>query len=87
MLTPEMIDSFMAVNMDTVDTGKLADISTLRFDNSLTKEKRVEYVLDKLKNPFCFRCGDMGIKLQFDDTAPPVAEVLTNFLIRKKSGL
>lgn len=87
MITPEMIDNFMRINMDTVDVEKLADISTLEFNNSLSKEKRMVYVLEKLKNPLCFRYGEMGIKLEFDDNAPPLQEVLTNFLIRKKSGL
>jgi hypothetical protein len=87
MVAPKMIDDFMSVNIETVDVGKLTDISTLELDNSLPKEKRLAYILEKLKNPFCFRYGDMGIKLEFDDNAPPIQEVLTNFLIRKKSGL
>ena len=87
MITSALIDSFMSVNRDTVDRSKLADISTLEFDNTLPKEKRPAYVLEKLKNPLCFRCGEVGIKLEFDDTAPPIQEVLTNFMIRKKSGL
>ena len=87
MITPEMIDGFMSVNMNTVELEKLADITTLELDNSLPKEKRLAYVLEKLKNPLCFRCGDMGIKLEFDDTEPSLQEVLTSFLIRKKSGL
>lgn len=87
MITSALIDSFMNVNMDTVDRSKLADISTLKFDNTLPKEKRPAYVLERLKNPFCFRCGEVGIKLEFDDNAPPIQEVLTNFMIRKKSGL
>jgi len=87
MITPEMIDNFMSVNMDTVNVESLADISTLELNNSLPKEARLDYVLEKLKNPFCFRYGEMGIKLEFDDNAPPMGEVLTNFLIRKKSGV
>lgn len=87
MITPKIIDDFMSVNMETVDVQKLSDISTLELDNSLPKEKRMSYVLKKLKNPLCFRYGEMGIKLEFDDNAPPLQEVLTNFLIHKKSGL
>ena len=87
MITPKMVDDFMSVNMETVEVGKLADISVLELDNSLPKEKRLTYVLEKLKNPLCFRYGDMGIKLEFDDNAPSAQEVLENFLIRKKSGL
>lgn len=87
MLTSALIDSFMSVNMETVDTEKLADISALEFDNSLPREKRLAYVLENLKNPLCFRCGEIGVKLEFDDTAPSLQEVLTSFMIRKKSGL
>lgn len=87
MITPKMIDDFMSVDMNTVDVQKLADISTLELNNSIPEEKRMAYVLEKLKNPLCFCCGEMGIKLEFDDNAPPIQEVLTNFLIRKKSGL
>lgn len=87
MVTSKMIDDFMSVNIETVDVRKLIDISTLKLDNALPKEKRLLYVMEKLKNPFCFRYKNMGIKLEFDDNAPPIQEVLTNFLIRKKSGI
>ena len=87
MLTQEMIDTLMSVNMNTVDVEKLANISTTELDNSLSKEKRLNYNIENLINPFCFRFGEMGIKLEFDDNAPPLKEVLANFLIRKKSGI
>lgn len=87
MITPQMMEDFMSVDIETADVGKLADISMLELDNSLPKEKRLTYVLENLKNPLCFRYGDMGIKLEFDDNAPPIEEVLANFFIRKKSGL
>ena len=86
MITPEMIDNFLCVPMETVNIESLADISAVTLDDSLSKEKRLEYVWEKLQNPFCFRYEDMGIKLAFDDGAPPIQEVLTNLLIPKKSG-
>ncbi len=87
MITPQMADDFMSVNIGDVDTQELSDISTLEFDNSLPKEKRMAYVLERLKNPLCFRYGDMGIKLEFEDNGPLIQEVLTNFYKRMKSGL
>lgn len=87
MITPQMADDFMSVNIGAVDAQKLSDISTLELNNSLPKEKRAAYVLEKLKNPLCFRCGDMGIKLEFDDSGQSIQDVLTNFYIRGKSGL
>jgi hypothetical protein len=87
MVTLEMLDSFMSIDMQTVNVESLADISTLKLDNSIPKEKRTTYVLESLKNPLCFRYGEMGIKLEFNDDAPPMGDILKNFLIRKKSGL
>lgn len=87
MFPSKMMDDFMNVNMETMDAGQLADIRTLEFDNSLSKEQRLHYVLEKLKNPFCFRCENMGIQLDFDDSKPSMEEVLTQLLIRQKSGL
>ncbi|MBB6024855.1 hypothetical protein HNR77_006001 [Paenibacillus sp. JGP012] len=87
MITSALNAGYKTVKMETVDKEKLTDISTIKFDKSLPMEKRSVYIIKKLKNPFCFRCGDVVILLEFDDTAPPIQEVLTNFMIRKKSGL
>jgi hypothetical protein len=87
MITSAVVDSFMSVNMDTVDKSKLVDIRTLEFDTALSKEKRTAYILEKLENPMCFRCGEVGVSLEFNDNAPSTQEVFTNFMIRKKSGL
>jgi hypothetical protein len=53
----------------------------------LPKETRFAFVKEKLGNPFCFRCGGVGVKLEYDDNVPPLQEVLTQFMIRKKSGI
>lgn len=84
MITPEMVDRFMRVDAGTVTTEHLADISALTLDLSLPQERRPEHVQRALNNPLCFRCGEMGIKLEFDDNAPPIQTVLTSFLLHKK---
>lgn len=38
-------------------------------------------------DPFCFRCGEIGVKLEYDNNAPPLQEVLTRFMLRKQSGI
>lgn len=87
MITIALIKKFVSVNMRTTDPSSLDDIRKLEFDSSIPVEERSAYVLKKLKNPLCFRCGEVGIKLEFEDAAPPVEELLTHFLIRKKSEL
>ncbi len=43
-------------------------------------------MLEQLKNPYCFRYGDMAIKLEFaeDGPSPGIADGL---FLRQKSGL
>lgn len=75
------------VDIMSVNKGDLVDVSGLVFDNTIPREQRAAHVLHKVKNPYCFRVGDMGVKLEFPDSAPPLQECLTDFLQRKKSGL
>jgi hypothetical protein len=92
MITPEMFVQFLSAavkesNIKKADIESLADIRTLEFDNSLSREQRLLFVMKELKNPFCFRYGNMGIQIEFDNNAPSLHEVLTDFMVRKKSGV
>ena len=43
--------------------------------------------VEQFKNPYCFRYGDMAIKLEFAEDGPTLQELLTAFFLRQKSGL
>ena len=43
--------------------------------------------MEQVKNPYCFRCGDTAVKLEFADNGPPLQDIMTGFLVRQKSGL
>ncbi|MBS6956722.1 MAG: hypothetical protein KH230_26340 [Enterocloster asparagiformis] len=75
------------VDITAVNKEDLVDVSGLIFDTAVPKEQRAAQVLRKVKNPYCFRVGDMGVKLEFLDNAPPLQDCLNDFLERKKSGL
>ncbi len=75
------------VDITAVNKEDLVDVSGLTFDTTIPREQRAAQVLRKVKNPYCFRVGDMGVKLEFLDNAPPLEDCFTDFLKRKKSGL
>lgn len=81
------ITELASVNIDTVNKEDLVDVSGFTFDNSVPQEQRAARILATVKNPYCFRVGDMGVKLEFPEDAPALQDVLTDFLKRKKSGL
>lgn len=75
------------VNIDTVNKEDLVDVSDFTLDTSVPQEQRAARILATVKNPYCFRVGDMGVKLEFSEDAPALQGVFTDFLRRKKSGL
>lgn len=81
------ITELASINIDTVNKEDLVDVSGFTFDNSVPQEQRAARIVAAVKNPYCFRVGDMGVKLEFPEDAPALQDVLTDFLKRKKSGL
>ncbi len=75
------------IDIEKVSKEDLVDVSCLTFDNNIPHEERVDQIISSVKNPYCFRVGNLGVKLEFPEEAPSLQEILTNFLIRQKSGL
>ena len=75
------------VDVRTVDPDTLVDIKEIEIDRTLPKGERIQEFIRQIRNPYCFRVGDMGVKLEFMDSAPPLQDCFTDFLKRKKSGL
>lgn len=75
------------VNIETVNKEELVDVSGFTFDNTVPQEQRAARIIAATKNPYCFRVGDMGVKLEFSEDAPALQDVFTDLLKRKKSGL
>ena len=75
------------VNIDTVNKDNLVDVSGFTLDNTIPQEQRAARIAASIKNPYCFRVGDVGVKLEFMEDAPPLQDVFSDFLKRKKSGI
>lgn len=75
------------VDIQKMNKEELTDVRGMELDVSVPRQLRAEYILKMTGNPYCFRVGDLGVKLEFMDSAPPLQEILSDFLRRKKSGL
>ena len=81
------LEEMQEVDLRTVDKNVLVDMSGFVFDNGLPRNQRASQLLKKVKNPYCFRVGEVCVKLEFSDNAPPLQECLIDFMHRKKSGI
>ena len=88
MLQQQMsIEQLSSVDIQTVNREDLIDVSGTTFDNSIPHKQRAAQILQITGNPYCFRVGDLCVKLEFLDSAPPLQDAFSSFLQRKKSGI
>lgn len=57
-----IIEEMKAVDIRTVDPESLVDVSGILISDDMTKEERVAEFVKQVKNPYCFRVGDMVVK-------------------------
>lgn len=81
------LEKLRSVDIAAVDISKLSDVSTIKLDAALSKEERAAHILKQTPNPYCFRYGDMGVKVEFSESGPALQDVVTKYLLRQKSGL
>lgn len=81
------LDKMQGENLRTIDKEALVDMSGFNFDYQLPRNQRARHLLETVKNPYCFRVGEVCVKVDFTDNAPSLQECFSDFLHRKKSGL
>ena len=80
------IAALAGADIRKLDKEELIDVSGMPLDPSVPRKLRAGYILKTTGNPYCFRVGDLGVKLEFLDSAPSLQDALSDFFQRKKSG-
>ncbi len=45
----------------------LVDIRDVKIDRTLPTEERVKSYVEQVKNPYCFRVGDVKVRISYSD--------------------
>lgn len=61
-MTKEEIEALKNVDLKTVDPESLVDIRDVHIDESLPKKERMKEFVRQIRNPYCYRIGDMVVK-------------------------
>lgn len=72
------LEELKKVDVRTVDVSALKDIEKIEIDSSLSTRERWMDFTEKIKNPFCFVCNDMVVKISYSDAK----ESLENKLVQ-----
>lgn len=63
VLTKSELNEMKRVDISKCNKNDLADISTLRLDISDNLTVKIEDYVRAVKNPYAFRVGDVGVKI------------------------
>ncbi|MBP3805665.1 MAG: hypothetical protein J6I76_17560 [Oribacterium sp.] len=56
------VEEMKNVDIRTVDPETLVDVTKIKIDDNLSPRERVAEFVRQVKNPYCFRVGDMVVK-------------------------
>lgn len=73
------VEEMKAVDIRTVDPETLVDVTTITIDEGLSKEERVAEFLRQVKNPYCFRVGNMIVKNVYSNDGVTLQERFEQF--------
>lgn len=59
-----------------IDTSKLVDIHHVKIDPALPREQRAADYIRQIKNPYCFRCGEVVVQIKFSQTDATIEDKL-----------
>ena len=71
-------------NMDISQTNpELIELTEIQIDESLPKQERILDFIKKIKNPYCFKCNGVMIKLEFSNEGLSFEDGMVQYLLHK----
>lgn len=73
------LEHLRSVNPDEVNRNDLVDIQDIVVESRLPKEERIADFIQKVKNPYLCKCGNMVVQSVFEETDITLTERLTQY--------
>ena len=64
------IASMKSVDIRNVDKDSLVDLDSIQIDSSKPVQERIQSFLQQIQNPYCFRIGDVAVKVNYRSDGP-----------------
>lgn len=74
------LEEMKNIDIRTVDRDSLVDINDVKIDMNLPREERLIEFIRQIKNPYCYRCGKVVVKISFADTEVTLEDRLISYL-------
>lgn len=74
------LEEMKNIDIRTVDRDSLVDINDVKINMNLPREERLIEFIRQIKNPYCYRCGKVVVKISFADTEVTLEDRLISYL-------
>lgn len=64
------ISSMKDVDIRSVDKSELVDLDTVQIDSTKPVKERIQSFLQQIQNPYCFRIGEVAVKVNYRSEGP-----------------
>jgi hypothetical protein len=85
MFTLRQLNEMSQMDINKMDVHNLVDVGTVKIDGNLPMPQRMEQYLNQIKNPYCFRSGEIKVKIAFSPDGNSLDNTLINFFVGLKS--
>lgn len=69
------------INIETVEKESLVDLSTVIINSDLEKKEKLAKYIQQIRNPYCFVCDGIVVKVSFDKNGKSLEEKLSNYFL------
>ena len=77
------LEEMMDVDVRTVSRDDLVDIRDVVIDQDQPKEERIKSFIRQIRNPYCFKVGNVVVKTVFADTDVTLDDRLEHYMRNK----
>ncbi len=69
-----------STDINNIDFDTLVDIETIEIDQNLPKQQRIEQYLLQIKNPYCFKVGDIVVSVSYSEDNVTLQQRIEQYL-------
>ena len=77
----ERMQTMKEVDIRTVERCQLVDLNSVDIDEAATIAERMEDFIRQIKNPYCFRVGDIAVKVVYKEEGPTFQQNFEEMLL------
>ncbi len=81
MMNDTYLKELADVDIRTVPKESLVDIKEVKIEPSLERAERVSSFIRQIKNPYCFICDGVIVKMKFSETGDTLEDKLNGYFL------